>query len=86
MKAKVNLFMVTLCAVFLTAGFFGVVKKVDNSAEWEISDTAMKAQDAEIKEAEKLRNAEVFCRATAGEAVPVFDADGEFNCKPRRTK
>lgn len=38
----------------------------------------------ELPEDEKQRNAQVFCTATAGESVVVWDADGEFHCKRRR--
>lgn len=58
----------------------------DRSEEWDVSHTIMAAQDAAIAEAEKQRNAQVFCSATAGESVVVWQEDGEFTCKARRKK
>lgn len=83
MKHAVQTLLLLVSAVLLLAGAMGLD---DHSEEWDVSQTIMAAQDAAIAEAEKQRIAQVFCSATAGEAVPVFDADGEFTCKARRIK
>ncbi len=76
-----------LFAILLAVGlgYFGPSLD-DHSEEWRVSQTILDAQEAAIKEEEKQRNAQAFCRATAGEAVVAWGLDGEFTCKARRVK
>lgn len=83
MKHAVQTLLLLVSVAFLVAGALGLD---DHSEEWDVSQTIMAAQDAAIAEAEKQRNAQVFCTATAGEAVVVWREDGEFTCKARRMK
>lgn len=83
MKNGVQILLVLVIAVFALAG---LLETEDHSEEWDVSQTIMAAQDAAIAENEKQRNAQVFCTATAGESVVVWQEDGEFTCKARRKK
>lgn len=83
MKHAVQTLLLLVSVVLLMAGAIGLD---DHSEEWDVSQNIMAAQDAAIAEAEKQRNAQVFCTATAGESVVVWQEDGEFTCKARRKK
>jgi len=67
-----------LLALICGFGLIGALLDLDDLQ------TPIDAQESAIKEEEKQRNAQVFCTATAGESVVVWDADGEFNCKRRK--
>jgi len=71
-------------ALVCLLGCFGLLlDRLDHRNEWAESQVLIDAQLAADKDAKMVRLAENFCRATKGESIPVWDADGDYVCKPK---
>ena len=85
----------TFCAVcilgmplgFLLGAFGGLLDSMDDRhSEWASSQSLIDAQMAAAQDFRKQKAAQDLCLATVGESVPVWNADGEMICQPRKAK
>jgi len=85
----------TFCAVcilgmplgFPLGAFGGFLDSMDDRhSEWASSQSLIDAQMAAAKDAKMLKEAQSFCTATKGESIPIWDADGNYVCKPKGWK
>lgn len=78
----------TVCILgFVLGSFGGFLDSMDSRHdEWAESQALVDAQMAAAKDFRKQKAAQDLCLSTVGESVPVWTADGELICKPRKAK